>query len=56
MGGVVLSKGYGANQFTEDMMTLKARKRLAFLIREADKTGFKRVTSISAALVTLATP
>ena len=56
MGGVVLSEGYGANQFTEDMMTLKARKRLAFLIREADKTGFKRVTSISAALVTLATP
>ena len=56
MGGVVLSKGYVGVQFTEDMMTLKARKRLAFLIREADKTGFKKVTSISAALVTLATP
>jgi len=56
MGGVVLSKGTVGTQFTEDMMTLKARKRLAFLIREADKTGFKKVTSISAALVTLATP
>lgn len=56
MGGVVLSKGHAGNQFTEDMMTLKARKRLAFLIREADKTGFKKVTSISAALVTLVTP
>lgn len=56
MGGVVLSKGHVGTQFTEDMMTLKARKRLAFLIREADKTGFKKVTSISAALVTLATP
>lgn len=56
MGGVVLSKGMVNAQFTEDMMTLKARKRLAFLIREADKTGFKKVTSISAALVTLATP
>jgi len=56
MGGVVMSKGTVGTQFTEDMMTIKARKRLAFLIREADKTGFKKVTSISAALVTLATP
>ena len=55
MGGVVLSKGAVNAQFTEDMMTIKARKRLAFLIREADKTGFKKVTSISAALTTLAT-
>lgn len=54
MGGVVLSKGAVNAQFTEDMMTIKARKRLAFLIREADKTGFKKVTSISAALTTLA--
>lgn len=55
MGGVMLSKGYQNAQFAEDMMTIKARKRLAFLIREADKTGFKKVTSISAALTTLAT-
>lgn len=55
MGGVMLSKGFQNAQFAEDMMTIKARKRLAFLIREADKTGFKKVTSISAALTTLAT-
>lgn len=55
MGGVMLSRGYINAQFTTDYTTLKARKRLAFLIREADKTGFKKVTSISAALVTLAT-
>lgn len=54
-GGVEMSKGYSGTQFVEDEMTLKARKRLAFLIREADKGGFKKVTSISAALVTLAT-
>lgn len=54
-GGVVLSKGYSGTQFVEDMMTLKARKRLAFLIRGADKGGFAKVTSISAALTTLAT-
>ena len=54
-GGVEISKGMVNAQFTEDMMTLKARKRLAFLIRNADKGGFRKVTSISAALTTLAT-
>jgi hypothetical protein len=52
--GIVLSKGMVANQFVEDAMTLKARKRLAFLIKNSDKGGFRKVTSISAALVTLA--
>lgn len=53
-GGVVLSRGLQNAQFGEDMITLKARKRMLFLIREADKTGFAKVTSISAALVTIA--
>jgi len=53
--GVVLSRGYTGSQFVEDMMTLKARKRLALLVRTADKGGFAKVTSISAALTTLAT-
>lgn len=56
MGGIVLSEGYTGSQFTSDMLTLKARKRMAFLIRTVDQTGFRKVTSISAALVTLATP
>lgn len=54
-GGVVLSKGLQNAQFGTDLMTLKARKRLLFLIRNVDLTGFKKVTSISNALVTLAT-
>ncbi len=54
MGGVVLSKGLVGTQYTEDMLTIKARKRMAFLIRTVDQTGFRKVTSISAALVTLA--
>ena len=54
MGGVVVSKGYNGTDFAEDMLTLKARKRLALLVREADKTGFRKVASISAALTTLA--
>ena len=53
--GVVLSRGTVNAQFTEDEMTLKARKRLLLLIREVDKTGFLKVTDVDAALVTLAT-
>lgn len=52
--GISLSKGYSGTQFVEDMMTLKVRRRLAFLIRTADKGGFKKVTSIQTALTTLA--
>ena len=54
--GITLSRGVIGNQFAEDMETLKVRTRLAFLIRDADVGGFLKVTSISAALVTLATP
>lgn len=54
-GGLTMSKGFSGTQFVEDMMTLKVRKRLALLIRTADKGGFAKVTSISAALTTLAT-
>ena len=49
-GGLVLSKGEVNAQFTSDMTTLKARQRELFLIREVDKTGFLKVTSVSEAL------
>lgn len=52
--GISLSRGMVNTQFTEDMETLKARTRLLFLIRGADKGGFLKVTDISAALTTLA--
>jgi hypothetical protein len=51
--GVVLSEGTINAQFTSDMRTLKAKKRLLLLVREADKSGFRKVTSISAALTAL---
>jgi HK97 family phage major capsid protein len=54
MGGVVLTKGEINAQFTSDMITLKARKRLLFLIRTVDKTGFRKVTNVTTALATLA--
>lgn len=53
IGGVTISKGMINAQFTEDEMTLKIRKRLAFLIRACDKAGFLKVTSIDAALTAL---
>jgi HK97 family phage major capsid protein len=53
--GMTVQQGMVNNQFLEDEVSLKVRKRLAFLIRNADKGGFRKVTSISAALTTLAT-
>lgn len=55
MGGVAISNGYVNAQYTEDEMTIKARKRLAMLIRTVDQTGFLKCTNINTALVTLAT-
>jgi HK97 family phage major capsid protein len=54
-GGVVLSEGQINAQFTSDTKTIKARKRMAMLIRNVDATGFAKSTNISADLVTLAT-
>lgn len=53
--GVTVNTGFATGDFESDMMSLKARRRLNLLIREVDKTGWLEVTSISAALVTLAT-
>ncbi len=55
-GGIVLSKGLVGTQFVDDEMTLKARKRMAFLIRYADKAGHLKITDITAAVAALATP
>ena len=55
MGGITLTRGRVDAQFSSDMETLKVRQRLLMLVREVDKTGFLKCTSISAALTTLAT-
>jgi len=51
--GVVISTGYDDGQFTADMMTLKARKRLLLLIRNVDATGFRKITDIDSALAVM---
>ena len=53
--GMYVATGYDGSDWSADMQTMKARKRLNLLIRTVDQTGWKEVTSISAALVTLAT-
>lgn len=53
-GGVVLSEGMINAQFISDSKTIKARKRMAMLIRNVDKTGFLHCTNITTALATLA--
>lgn len=53
--GVTVETGFATGDFESDMMSLKARKRLNLLIRTVDQTGWLEVTSISAALTTLAT-
>lgn len=53
--GYNITTGYGDGQFITDMLTVKAKQRLALLIRTADAGGFLHCTDIAAALVTLAT-
>lgn len=51
--GVAMSKWMPANQFLEDMETIKVRKRLLFLIRNADKGGFIYISDIDAAIAAI---
>jgi hypothetical protein len=53
--GVVLSENYVNAQFISDTKTIKARKRMAMLIRVVDRTGFLHCTNVTTALTTLAT-
>jgi HK97 family phage major capsid protein len=52
-GGIVLSKGTQSTQFAEDMITLKARMRELFLIREADAGGFRKVSDVATAIASI---
>jgi hypothetical protein len=52
--GYEITTGMVNNQFLEDEETLKARKRICFLIKESEKAGHRKVTDIAAALTTLA--
>lgn len=55
MGGVTLKVGLIDKQFVENMVTVQAEQRLGLLVRSAHTDAFRKVTSISAALTTLAT-
>lgn len=53
--GIVVAVGENGTDFLSDMKHLKVRRRLELVIRNVDRTGWLEVTSISAALTTLAT-
>lgn len=53
IGGIQLSRGTIGDQFAEDMETLKVRKRLAFLIRTVDQTGFIKIEDVTAAIAAI---
>jgi hypothetical protein len=53
MGDVEVEMGFIANQFINDMMTIKARKRTALLVRNVNLNAFRKVTDIAAAISAL---
>ncbi len=53
--GLQVSTGLVGDQFRQDLITLKARRRAQVLVRQADRQAVYQVTDISAALATLAT-
>jgi len=52
--GYTIQIGYVDDQFARDLKTLKARKRLALLIKNSEKEAYIQVTSIATALSNLA--
>lgn len=53
--GYSITVGEIDDQFVKDLKTLKARKRLNFLIKNSEVSAWRKVESIAADLVTLAT-
>ena len=53
--GYNMQIGYIASDFLQDVVTMKARKRLALLIRTADLDGFLKVADIDATLTAITT-
>ncbi len=54
--GLILQRGLKTGDFENDRISMKVRRRMLFLIRNADLEGFWKITDIGAALTTLATP
>lgn len=48
-----LTTGYVNGQFGEDLVTLKARKRMLLLIKELDRQGFAKVEDVAGAIAQL---
>lgn len=52
-GEFSISEGMVNNQFNEDVHTIKARKRISFLIKDSDKGAFRQSTNVSGNILAL---
>lgn len=52
--GYSLAVGYTGTQFTQDIKTLKARKRTCLLIKDSEASAYLKVADIAAAIAALA--
>lgn len=55
MGGVKVEIGWVNDQFTKDLMTIKAHERTALLVRNVDADAFTKVTNIDTAISNITT-
>jgi len=55
-GQTDIMTGYGAGDFEEDMIRIRAKKRELLLIREMDKGAFSRCDDVTAAITALELP
>lgn len=51
--GIIVERGMIDQDFTNDLIRLKVSRRLNFLVRTVDQTGWKYVTDINSALVVI---
>jgi len=51
--GYTLEKGYKSGDWEKDMPSLKVRRRMLMLVKNADAGAFRKCTDINAAIITL---
>ncbi len=53
LGGIKVDMGWIDKQFVQNMVTIRAERRVGLLIRTVHANAFRKATSVSAALTTL---
>jgi hypothetical protein len=55
-GNIEVEAGFENDDFTKDMVTIKARKRLALLIRNVDLGAFRYIADIAVSTAAISVP